>query len=155
VGGLITPSRIMPFAVLESLVKVSSASSGHPLILRAILSNGIYLLGVPLPASNMFLNVLAIAPGPSLYLWYCLSAAAESMVSRGLQPTPTSACLGTLPSYPDWEEFDSTFFSATSPQHLPGGLGLPRHGVLRQVHVTGEHPSWSHPPPVGSGVLLR
>ncbi len=114
-GGLITPSRIMPFAILESLVKVCSASSGYPLILRAILSNSIYLLAVPLPACNMFLNVLAIAPGPSLYLRYCLSAAAEYMVSRGLQPTPTSACLGTLPSYPDWEEFDSTFFSATMP----------------------------------------
>ena len=94
---------------------VCSASSGYPLILRAILLNSIYLLAVPLPACNMFLNVLAIAPGPSLYLWYCLSAAAEYMVSRGLQPTPTSACLGTLPSYPDWEELTSTFFSATEP----------------------------------------
>ncbi len=37
------------------------------------------------------------------------------MVSRGLQPAPMSACLGTIPSYPDWEEFTSTFVSATEP----------------------------------------
>ena len=113
-GGLISPS-IGLISILESLVRVSAASSGRPLLLRVILSNSIFLLAVPLPAGNMFLNVLATAPGPSLYLWFCLSAAAEFMVSRGLQPAPTSACLGTLPSYPDWEEFTSTFFSATTP----------------------------------------
>jgi len=74
-----------------------------------------FLLAVPLPAGDYFLNVLATAPGPSLYIWFCLSAAAEFLVSRGLQPAPTSAGLGMLPSYPDWEEFTSTFFSATPP----------------------------------------
>jgi len=114
VGGLISPSSGL-ISVLEDLVRVATASSGHPLLLRAVLSNSMFLLAAPLPASNMFLNVLATAPRPSLYLWFCLSASTEYMVSRGLQPTPTSACLGTLPSYPDWEEFDSTFFTATSP----------------------------------------
>ena len=114
-GGLIMPSRIVPFTVLESLVRVTSASSGRLILQRAILSGNFFMLAVPLPACNMFLNVLATAPGPSLYLWFCLSASAEYMVSRGLQPTPTSACLGTLPSYPDWEEFNSTFSTAITP----------------------------------------
>jgi hypothetical protein len=73
------------------------------------------MIAVPLPANNYFLNVLAPASGPSLYLWFCLSAAAEYMVSRGLQPAPRSACLGTLISYPDWEEFTSTFVTDTEP----------------------------------------
>jgi len=74
-----------------------------------------FLLAVPLPAGNFFLNVLATAPGPSLYVWFCLSAAGEFLVSRGLQPAPRSACLSQLDSYPDWEEFTSTFYTATTP----------------------------------------
>jgi len=108
VGGLISPSSgLIP--VLADLVQTSPASSGHPLLLRAVLPGSHYMIAVPLPAHNYFLNVLATAPGPSLYLWFCLSAAAEFLVSRGLQPAPTSACLGQLTSYPDWEESDDLY----------------------------------------------
>jgi len=114
VGGLISPSSgLIP--VLADLVKTSSASSGHPLLLRALLPGSNFMIAVPLPTNNYFLNVLATAPGPSLYLWFCLSAAAEFLVSRGLQPAPRSACLSQLDSYPDWEEFTSTFYTATTP----------------------------------------
>jgi hypothetical protein len=100
---------------MDHLVRVSPASSGHPLLLRAVLPDSVFLLAVPLPAGNYFLNVLATAPGPSLYVWFCLSAAAEFLVSRGLQPAPRSACLSQLDSYPDWEELTSTFYTATTP----------------------------------------
>jgi len=89
VGGLISPSSgLIP--VLADLVQTSPASSGHPLLLRAVLPGSHYMIAVPLPANNYFLNVLATAPGPSLYLWFCLSAAAEFLVSWPLPPGPAS-----------------------------------------------------------------
>jgi hypothetical protein len=105
------------------------------------------MIAVPLPANNYFLNVLATAPGPSLYLWFCLSAAAEYMVSRGLQPAPRSACLGVLTSYPDWEEFTSTFVSATDP--LPDiTTFLIDTGFIALGHYARFMSQWGTPPGV-------
>ena len=114
VGGLISPSSCL-LPVLADLVRTSTASSRHPLLLRALLPYSNYMIAVPLPANNYFLNVLTSATGPSLYLWFCLSAAAEYLISQGLQPAPRSACLEPLISFPDWEEFTSTFVTDTEP----------------------------------------
>jgi len=114
VGGLISLSSCL-LPVLPDLVRTSTASSRHPLLLRALLPYSTYMIAVPLPANNYFLNMLTSATGPSLYLWFCLSAAAEYLISRGLQPAPRSACLEPLISFPDWEEFTSTFVTDTEP----------------------------------------
>ena len=63
----------------------------------------------------MFLSVVAVAPGPSLYMWFSMSLALSYMLSRSLQPTPSSASLSILRSYPDWGEFiNSTDLSSAS-----------------------------------------
>ena len=131
-GGLLTPSRILPFAILESLVVVTRPFPGVPLILRACLPS-CFLLLVPMPAGNMFFSVLCCAPRPSLHMWFSCSAAAEYCVSRGFQPAPSSACLGALLSYPDWD----TLYSAISPQQeeFSGVMasGLATLGIFSRV----------------------
>ena len=125
---MVTPSRILPFSILESLVTCAYKSSGHPLILRAALPGHVHLLCVPLPAGDMFLSVVAVAPGPSLYMWFSMSSALSYMVSRSLQPTPSSGYLGILRSFPDWGEFrfiNSTDASSASAPPAEDDLFFP------------------------------
>jgi len=146
VGGLISPSSCL-IPVMADLVRTSTASSRHPLLLRALLPYSNYMIAVPLPANNYFLNVLTSATGPSLYFWFCLSAAAEYLISRGLQPAPRSACLEPLISYPDWEEFTSTFVTDTEP--LPDiTTFLIDTGFLALGHYTRFMSQYGAPPGV-------
>ena len=82
-GGMLTPSRILPFNILESLVTCAYKSSGHPLILRAALPSHVYLLCVPLPAGYMFLSVVAVSLPPVLVTWV-FSGVSQTGGSLGL-----------------------------------------------------------------------
>jgi len=115
-GGAITPSMVLPFRIRSSLVNGAYPSPGNPLILRAWLSDTLFLLCVPLPSMNAFLSVFAVAPGSTPSLWFLLSAVVECMVSRGLQPSPQSACLDVLISFPDWDGFATLPFLPASAQ---------------------------------------
>jgi len=151
-GAIVTPSGILPFGILELLRNGAYKSPGNPLLLTARLSATVNLLCVPLPSSNMFLSVLAQACGSPPFLWLLLSAAAEFIVSSGLQPPPQSACLDPLLSFPDWVDLKSApFVSATAPpSEVPSFL-------LRSGFLTyGAYGRWmsSVPAPAGSTRLL-
>ena len=138
-GAIITPSDILPFGILELLVNGAYQSPGNPLLLRARLSATVFLLCVPLPACNMFLSVLASARGTSTSLWFQLSAAAEFLVSAGLQPSPQSACLDLLLSFPDWGGCLGTAHVASAtapPSEVPAFLhrsGFLTYGVYGRL----------------------
>jgi len=115
-GAAVTPSRVLPFKILDLMVTGAYPAPGNPLILRARYSATVFFLCVPLPSSNMFLCVLSQACGSPPFFWLLLSAAAEFMVSSGLQPPPQSACLDSLLSFPDWVDHKTApVFSATAP----------------------------------------
>jgi len=113
-GGIISPSTVLPFRILGQLHNGAYAAPGHPLLLWAQLSATVLLLTLPFPSSNMFLTVLVQACGSPPFPWLQLSAAAEFVMSSGLQPPPRSACLGTLLSFSDWAEIKSAPFSSAS-----------------------------------------
>jgi hypothetical protein len=62
----------------------------------------------------MFLTVMAYSPEASFYHWYVLSATAEFCFTWGFQPSPRSAVLESLYSFPDWEFLATTDTSASS-----------------------------------------
>jgi len=101
-GGAITPSRVLPFGILGLLVNGAYPAPGNPLILITRYSTTLSFLFVPLPSNNMFLCVMAQAWVATPTGWLLLSAAAEFMLSSGLQPPPRSACLDPLMSFPGW-----------------------------------------------------
>ena len=115
-GGAITPSRVLPFGILGLLVNGAYPAPGNPLILITRYSTTLSFLCVPLPSNNMFLCVMAQAWVATPTCWLLLSAAAEFMLSSGLQPPPRSVCLGSFFSFPDWEDHKTApVFSATAP----------------------------------------
>ena len=147
-GGIISPSTILPFGILELLVNGAYQSPGNPLLLRARLSATVFFLCVPFPSGNMFLSVLAQARGSTPFLWLLLSAAAEFMVSSGLQPPPQSACLEPLLSFPDWMDLGTApVFSASAPPSAAVAF-LRESGFL----VLGEYARFMSSAGVPSGV---
>ncbi len=73
------------------------------------------LITVTLPGCEVFPEFAGTGPWINPYLWFTSSTAAEFIVSRGLQPPPLSACLGQLPSVPDWEDLSTApLFSASA-----------------------------------------
>jgi len=62
----------------------------------------------------MFLTIMAYTPTVSLLHWYALSATAELRISRGFQPSPSSAVLESLYSFPDWESVSFTPASSST-----------------------------------------
>ena len=147
-GAIITPSDILPFRILDQLHNGAYSAPGNPLLLRGRLSASVFLLCVPLPSSNMFLSVLAQARGSTPFLWLLLSAAAEFMVSSGLQPPPQSACLDSLLSFPDWDDLKTApVFSASAPPSAAVAF-LRESGFL----VLGEYARFMSSAGVPSGV---
>ena len=139
-GAAVTPSRVLPFKILDLMVSGAYPAPGNPLILRARYSTTVFLICVPLPSRNMFLSVLASACQSTPFLWLLLSAAAERMVSSGLQPSPQSACLALLLAFPGWVELKSApIISATAPpSEVPsfGGYGRLMSSVVVPAGVT-------------------
>jgi len=91
----------------------------------------------------MFLSVLAQACGSPPFLWLLLSAAAEFIVSSGLQPPPQSACLDHLLSFPDWVALKSApIVSATAPLSFPDWVDLKSAPIVSATAPPSEVPSF-------------